>query len=166
VSEERNGARLELAEALREAYSLLKNGRLPEAEQLFLRALEADEKNLMALNALGFICYGLAMHEKGQEYCLRALEHHPGNSYAYKGLGLHRGKRGEVQAGIEDLKKAIHYDPDFIEAYHDLAFVYYQEGNIENARIWLERALRRPVPAESLTPIRKFIDKIPPQQQK
>lgn len=133
----------DLRSILSEARSHLLSADYDMALKLYLAALSMDENNLAALNALGFILYFKKDYSKGMEYAVKAVETYPEDAYARKGLGLYLAKQGKLEEAVESMKRAIEIDPDFVDAYHDLAFIYYEFGNFDEARVWITEGVKR-----------------------
>ena len=131
----------DLKELLNMAREALLESKYGESLKLYLEVLKVDENNLTALNTLGFIYYFKGEFAEGIKYCLRAVEKYPENAYARKGLGLYLAKEGRRDEAAASIKKAIELDPDFVDAYHDLAYVYYESGDFESAREWIGKGV-------------------------
>jgi len=68
-----------------------------------------------------------------------ALKINPDSAYANKGMGLSLGRLGELEKGIEYLRKAIALsDENFTDPYYDLAVLLYENGRKEEALEVLE----------------------------
>lgn len=130
-------------EVLRNAREAMLSGRYDESLEGYLKALEAGVESVSVLNALGFLLYFKGDYVRGLEYCERAVEISPDDAYARKGLGLHLAKLGRKDDAVASVLRAIELDPDFIDAYHDLAFIYYESGDFASAREWLKRGVER-----------------------
>ena len=110
---------------------------------------------LWVLDNLGYAFYRLGRPEDALSCCRRALELAPDHAYAFKGQGVCLAHLGQVEAGIASLLQAIACEPNFFDAYHDLAVVLLQAGHPDQAKPWAQRAYQLdPVRGESL--VRRF----------
>lgn len=115
----------------------------------------ADGLRLWALDNLGYVHYRLGCPRDALACCHRALELNPGHAYAYKGQGVCLAQLGNLDDGVTSLLKAISLEPNFFDAYHDLAVVLLQGGFPEKAKPWAQRAYQLdPVRGEAL--VRRF----------
>ena len=124
---------------LQKAYEQMQSGELESALLLYEDILTVDPTNLTALNTLGFIFYLKNDYEKGVSLCRETIRLYPNNAYTRKGLGLHLAKQGYIEESIDSLKKALEIDPNFVDAYHDLAYVYYENGDKKSALEYLQK---------------------------
>lgn len=134
---------MEIEQLLKEASEHWKKREDEASIACYRKILELEPDHITALNMLGFFLYFRNCFEEGERICRRAVEAHPENAYARKGLGLHLHKLGRSGEGVESLKKAIELDENFVDAYHDLAYVFYDGGDYENSEFWLERGYEK-----------------------
>jgi tetratricopeptide (TPR) repeat protein len=146
----------ELNENLEAGTESLKQGNLAGAYGLFIKALSIDSQNLRALNCLGFVLYMQGDFKNGLEICEKAVLIHPDNAYAHKGRGLHLAKHGRISEAIESIQRAIELSPDFIDAYHDLAFVFYEQKMYERASDYIEKGLKIACAPDEIARLQKF----------
>jgi len=125
-------------------------------ESLLKSEETAASDRLWMLDNLGYVYYRLGRPSDALECCRLALELSPEHAYAFKGQGVCLAQIGQVEAGIASLLRAIQCEPNFFDAYHDLAVVLMQSGHPEKAKPWAQRAYQLdPVRGESL--VRKFM---------
>jgi tetratricopeptide (TPR) repeat protein len=70
-----------------------------------------------------------------------SIEYYP-TAEAHTFLGWTYSFQGDLDAAIEECKKAINIDPDFGNPYNDIGSYLIQQGNYEEAITWLEIALK------------------------
>jgi len=88
-----------------------------------------------------FKIYKNVIIEKANE---EALKINPDSAYANKGMGLSLGRLGELEKGIEYLRKAIALsDENFTDPYYDLAVLLYENGRKEEALEVLEEGRKK-----------------------
>jgi tetratricopeptide (TPR) repeat protein len=76
--------------------------------------------------------------ESAHGWFLKAVDADPYNPMAHIGLGLQSIRLGQLQKGLEHLKKAVHLKPDFIEGYQVLEKVYRELGQADKAQRYAE----------------------------
>ncbi|MCP4154608.1 MAG: radical SAM protein [bacterium] len=120
----------------------------PQMAELYIsRALHIQPQNVTLLNLLGFIHYKLENYPQCEESNRKALELDPQNAYSHKGLGICLTKRGQLDAGIDSLKKAIRLaDDSFMDPYYDLAVVYWENQRNNEALAILQEGRERSEP--------------------
>ncbi|MEQ8188737.1 MAG: tetratricopeptide repeat protein [Candidatus Eremiobacterota bacterium] len=128
---------------INQAYYFLSLNLLDEAEEVCLKILELDDKNLTALDHLGFIKYFKNEFQEGLTFCNKSIEISPEHAYGHKGKGLHLVKLGRLEEGIDFLKKAIKLDPDFIDPYYDLSLTLYEHNRLREARKYIIKGAKK-----------------------
>jgi tetratricopeptide (TPR) repeat protein len=126
-----------------EADEALGNGEYQSAQLALERLLALVPGDTEALDRLGFAHFQMENYAACRETNRRALELNPGNAYAHKGMGLCLARLGEVDAGVEHLRRAIDIAPDFLDARHDLAVVLVEAERKAEAAAVLDEAGRR-----------------------
>lgn len=96
---------------LREGGYLLKHGRLKEAKNLFLEALEINPHYEEALSNLGIICYSEGKYNEAINYYQKALKVNPDFYDAHNNLGVAMILAGKTDDAIFHFKKAISIKP-------------------------------------------------------
>lgn len=117
------------------ALGFAQDGHLQEASAILEHLLKnkPNDEDILALT--GYVNFFIGNYTRAKEVNEEILKQKPTHSYANKGLGLTLHKMGQSQKGIEYIKKAIEYAPDdFPDPYYDLAFVYQEIGELDNAR--------------------------------
>jgi len=137
----------------------LEEGDWQQAANLLQECLEApgivQADRLWMIDNLGYAYFRLGRPSDALTCCRQAIELDPGHAYAYKGQGVCLAGLGQLDAGVASLLKAISLEPNFFDAYHDLAVVLMQAGHHDQAKPWAQRAYQLdPVRGESL--VRKF----------
>jgi len=102
-----------------------------------LKILPDDEH---ALKLCGYVTFMLGNYSDCKAVNERLLKINPNDAYTNKGYGLSIARLGEVDRGIEHLRKSIELsEPDFMDPYHDLAVVLCENGRFAEAINILEK---------------------------
>lgn len=126
---------------LQQAVCLHREGRLPEAEGLYLKVLQVLPDHPEALHLLGLAALQMGQTDRAIEYFRRAIHATPGNGQYYFSLGnalLSKGNSDVVEACY---RQAIQLKPDHAEAHCNLGNVLLQKGQTEEALACCRRAL-------------------------
>ncbi|NUP09013.1 MAG: tetratricopeptide repeat protein [Polyangiaceae bacterium] len=107
---------------------------VPEAEDLYRRAIELDPWLAIAYTNLGNICFRRGEEDRAVELYRRALMIDVAQPEAQYNLGYVMLERGNPGEAIEFFNGAIKSDPRFADAYFNLAMAYEQTGKAEQAR--------------------------------
>jgi Tfp pilus assembly protein PilF len=81
--------------------------------------------------------------EEAVELYKKSIEAYP-TAEAYTFLGWTYSFMGRLEDAIAECKKAIEVDPAFGNPYNDIGAYLMQQGKIDEAIPWLERALKAP----------------------
>ncbi|MDD2714286.1 MAG: hypothetical protein PHW04_00175 [Candidatus Wallbacteria bacterium] len=126
-------------------YSRLLRGSALTASEAFREALTMDPGNTAAMLGLG--CAGLIL--KGPEsdgvWLTRVREIDPGNGLACHFLGLHLIECRNPSAARELFLEGIRCEPELSLNYSALGELCLHSGQMEEARVWLNKALERGV---------------------
>jgi protein O-mannosyl-transferase len=117
-------------------------GKAAEAKGHFLRALEADGRNTLALVNLGGIELNEGDLAAAEATWGRALEIDPNEAEAMSGLALVRAKQGRFREAERFNRRALEVRPGYIQARNNLAAVLGYQGKFEEARAELARVVR------------------------
>jgi Flp pilus assembly protein TadD len=124
------------------AKSLIRSGKLQEAEAIYRGLLAQDDTSANAWADLAYILclrgdFGPAVRAANQ-----AIQADPemAEPHAALGLALFRTGGSEIQA-VQELETAIRLNPRLAEAWNTLGAIYYARGDLEVARAKLEAAV-------------------------
>ena len=139
-----------IAEAIREAISHHREGRLDEAEELYkliLRA-EPDEPETMAM--YGTLLSQRGFHDDGLNLIERAIKLKPGAADFHANHGLVLFNAGQLDAAVKAYHKALEIRPDIANVHFNLGNALQRRGEINEAIEEYRRAIElRPVDAQS-----------------
>lgn len=109
------------------------------AELLLSKVLLIDPNNEEALKLYGFVSFMLENYRQAFEANKKLIDKYPTDPYINKGYGLSLARLGDVDNGIQYLKKAIELsDRKYLDPFNDLAVVLYENGRNEEALSVLE----------------------------
>lgn len=125
-------------ESIEELYSkakkFIQRGNLQLAEIALSKAIEKGYQNEDILKLYGYTNFMLENYEDSKIANERLFSINPEDVYTNKGLGLCLAKLGEVDKGIEYLKKAIELtDESFLDPYYDLAVTLLENNRKQEA---------------------------------
>ena len=107
---------------------------IPEAEELYRRAIELDPWLAIAYTNLGNVCFRRGDEENAEVFYRKALEIEAAQPEAQYNLGYVMLERGQAADAVAFFRGAIGSDPRFADAYFNLAMAYEQVGSPDKAR--------------------------------
>lgn len=124
----------DMDEILTKTQKFVANKNFQLAEILLSKAIEKDSTNLKLFEQYGFVSFMLGNYLDAKKANEIVLNKYPDNAYANKGMGLSLGRLGDIDKGIEYLKKAISLsDENFTDPYYDLAVLLFENNRKEEA---------------------------------
>jgi radical SAM protein with 4Fe4S-binding SPASM domain len=128
------------------------NGNFQLSEILLSKAIEMGCNDIGLFEFYGYVSFMLGNYLDAKKANEEALKINPDSAYANKGMGLSLGRLGEVDKGIEYLRKAIALSYEsFTDPYYDLAVLLYENGRNEEALMVLEEGISKYKNFESLS---------------
>ncbi|MBM3835243.1 MAG: tetratricopeptide repeat protein [Verrucomicrobia bacterium] len=119
------------------------SGRWAEAEVLYNRILQANDKNAEVLCLLGALRRQQGKLHEACEYLEKALALQPGSAQAHHELGLVCSELGELTKAIASYQRAIELQPEFPDAHYNLANAFHASGNNLEAMACYQRAVEQ-----------------------
>jgi tetratricopeptide (TPR) repeat protein len=119
-------------------------GKYPQAEELFKKAIELSPKNDDAYSGLGHLYQTQGKYPQAEELFKKAIELNPGNNFAYIGLGWIYRVQGEYSKAEELFKKIISLYPENYRAYGAMSVLYEEMGEPELAKGYTGNAANGP----------------------
>ena len=108
------------------------------------KAIEKDSQNEEILKFYGYTNFMLENYEDSKIANEKLFSINPDDVYANKGLGLCLAKLGEVDKGIEYLKKAIELtNENFLDPYYDFAVILLENNRKQEAIDVIEEARKK-----------------------
>ena len=125
-------------------------GELAEAERLYQRLVEISPNWVIAYNQLGYITMMQGRFAEAEESFKSYRFIAPDQANPYDSLGELFMTLGRYDEAEESLEKAIEIKPDFWASYQHLVLMKSFSGDLEGARVVIERARNADGPEEML----------------
>jgi aspartate beta-hydroxylase len=127
--------------AIEEARSLLRQGRIAEAERQFERALETAPDDVQALNIVALAALRGGNLARARQLLERAARVHPHDPLTQHHLGRVLDAVGDLQGSLVAHAEAVRLKPDFHLARLFLATALERAGNARSALVQFARTL-------------------------
>ena len=108
-------------------------GRLPQAEHIYQKILQADPNQPVALQLLGVIASQVGKSGIAVDLITKALAINPDYAEAHNNLGVAFKNLGKLDEAMACCHKALAITPDFAEAHYNLGSVLKDLGRLEEA---------------------------------
>jgi tetratricopeptide (TPR) repeat protein len=122
-------------------------GRTKDAMASFERVLTIDPIDGMAVENLGSVYLSENRLTDAGEAFSRAVKMNPGSSRAHAGLGVVQLKTGHTADAVASWKQAVALDRTNYDALYNLAAELVREGNVPEARPYVEQFVKTAPPA-------------------
>ncbi len=140
--------------------TLLSMGKVAEARTVLVRALTGIPVTADALVLLATVEFTARQPDEAERYALRALSMEPGNSEAWRYLGLARVTRGDLAGAREALRAAASNGPDTPLLLRELGAVEEALGDQAAACSAYARAALAPGHAAPVTHAREALERL------
>jgi tetratricopeptide (TPR) repeat protein len=114
---------------------------LYKAESYYQKALFLDEKLPLANYQLSRVYFVGGDQKKALAYINKELEYHPDFKRSHYIRGLVYGYSGQLNLAVEDFKSFLAWKPNSWAGHNDLAWIYFQQGDFENAYLTASEGL-------------------------
>ena len=115
------------------------DGKMNQAEQEFLKALELNPYEPMVHNNLGLIYMNRSEWFSAEMEYKKEIAINPRYDNVYMNLGVLSYQRGKIPLAIWAWEKAAKINPKNIDAYQSLAAVYYNMKNYKEAAYYFRQ---------------------------
>jgi len=122
-----------IPEALNFALQHYHAGRLPEAEAVYQKVLQAHPDHPGALYMLGIIAYQVGKHAMAVEYVTQVIALNPGVAEFHNNLAVVYLELAQIEAAHRHLNKALELQPGYAEAHYNLGNLLGKEEKFEEA---------------------------------
>jgi len=129
-----------VSDALNKAIQYHQNGNVQEAEKIYTEVLKVDPGNINCLYLMGLVNYQKGKLDNAVDYANKALAIRPAFDI-YKTLAdIYIDKR-EFDKALVALRKAIEFDPDYIEGYFNIGLILQTQNRIAEAAEYYKKAI-------------------------
>ena len=132
---------LSIRQAMDQALQHHAAGRLPEAERLYQRVLQADPRQPSALHYLGVIAHQEGKNNIAVDRITKAIAIAPDYTEAYINLGNALQELGKLDEAAASYAKALAIEPEFAEVHTNLGNVLQELGKLDEAAASYAKAL-------------------------
>ena len=126
----------------KQAVALIREGKLDEAEELYIGLLIEEPSFISAYNNLGIIARNRGNLEKAKEYYQKTLQLNPRYFQGLGNLGNIFRMQGKFEEAEKYYKKAIAIEPNFADAHNSLGATLQTLGRMEEAAESYEKAIK------------------------
>jgi tetratricopeptide (TPR) repeat protein len=131
-----------VAEAVSLALQQQRGGNLAQAEQLYLRALQADPCNAEALHLLGTVYQAQGRLADAAAYHRQALRYKPDYPEAHNYLGIALATAGRPDEAAVHFQEVLRLVPGSAGPFNSLGIVRSMQGKLDEAVAYFQEALR------------------------
>jgi tetratricopeptide (TPR) repeat protein len=132
-------------------------GDKPKALGFYKLAVEKQAFNLDYRNKLGVTYIALEELEKAKKEFEFIISENPKMPIAYNNLGFIKLQQGKINEADELFRKALDFDPDYMNAHFNLVKVYLARNNVKAAEFYL-KILEKDYPENR--EVKKFLELI------
>ena len=125
-----------------EAASLIKQGKLQEAEKIYRALITAGTSNHTIYGKLAKTCGMQGKLEDCIELLKKALEIKPNYPEGHHNLGISFKLQGKLSAAITSYKAALKLEPNLIDAHNNLGIALQEQGDLNAAIASYKTALK------------------------
>jgi len=129
-----------VAQMVESAFHHHRSGNVPEAERLYLQALDIDPENFDAWHLLGLLAHQVGRYDLAVELIERALQSDISPA-AFNNLGQAYHALGQLAEATRCYGEAIACKPDYVTAYNNLGAVLQESGRAAEAEHAYRQAL-------------------------
>ena len=129
------------SEQLARAAQAVRDGRLADAETLYLRVLATEPDNAEGLRGLGALEFQTGRYDSAERRARRLLLLRPRDPAIYFGLGLVLHRRGRPEEAAQAYQSALALNPSHIGSLIALAELYRGDGRFGHAVALARRAV-------------------------
>ena len=116
-------------------------GRLPEAESIYQRILQADPNQHIAMHLLGVIAHQVGKNDIAVDLITKALAIQPDIAGAHNNLGSALNALGRLDEAMASYHKALAINPDLADAHYNLGILLHETGKRDEAVASYHKAL-------------------------
>jgi len=129
-----------VSDAINRAIQYHQNGNVQEAERIYTEILKVDPANINCLYLMGLINYQKGKLDNAVDYANKALSIRPAFDI-YKTLADIYIDKKEFDNALIALKKAVEFDPDYIEGYYNIGLILQNHNEFVEAAEYYKKAI-------------------------
>jgi len=126
---------------LQSAVQAFQNGRLAEAQQACLQAIQADERAATAYQLLGLIEHKAGRYQQAIDALQASVRLVSDQAPWHFNLGVSLREAGSADAAVAAYRRAIELDPGYAMAWHNLGTALLDAGDIDRSIDALSKAV-------------------------
>jgi len=120
---------------------LERQGKIEEAEKIYLRYAESDIKPLFGLTKkIGRFLYKVGKFDEAIRVYSKELERNPKSMVFCNNIGYILLSKGEYEDAILQFERTIEIDREYLPPYLSISTAYFQMGELDKAKNFLEKA--------------------------
>ncbi|MGE0083702.1 MAG: tetratricopeptide repeat protein [Desulfococcaceae bacterium] len=138
---EKQPAVMGINEALHLAFQFHQKGKLPEAEDIYLRILSVNPNHADALHLLGLMDYHKGQYAAAADKIGRAIRVNPGNAAFYSNMGSALKCMGNLEQAADFYLKSLEINPGYADAHYNLGVTLKALGRTDDAIACYQKAV-------------------------
>ncbi len=123
------------------AFDYHQAGDIAKAEELYLRILEEDPRNVDIAFLLGTLYLQSGNPDAAATFLQKAIVLKPDHVEAHNNLGTVLQNSGNLDEAVESYKRAINLAPDYAEAFYNLGSILYKQRKFDEALVHYKQAI-------------------------
>ena len=127
---------------LQQAINNHQEGRLEEAEKLYLKILKIQPTHPDANNNMGVLLQGFGRFDEAEESFNKAIELKPDYVDAYNNRGVILNELNKLEEAEKSYRKAIELKEDYMEAYYNLGITLQNLDRLDEAEECYKKAIK------------------------
>jgi tetratricopeptide (TPR) repeat protein len=124
-----------------DAIDLQDSGKLPEAQEMYLKILAIEPNNFAALHQMGLLANDVGNYDVAFAYASEAMKCNPNSALPINTLGLVFLNKMDFDKASICFKKCISIDPNLIHAYQNLGATLERQKKFAEALPYYQKAL-------------------------
>ncbi len=124
-----------------QAFTLYRQGRYGEATAQAAMLLASGQNKVQAMNLLARIHANQGDLVRARQWCRQAIDADRLNPAGHYLLAIVLLEQGQTDDSMQELKRTLYLDQDFVPAYFTLGNLYRQQGRHKEARKYFDNAL-------------------------
>ena len=124
------------------AHALMQQGRMVEASTELQKVLEKEPRNADFHNDYGYVLAQLGFNEKAGEEYATAVQLDPKSARVRYNHAMYLAQNNQPEQAMSEFEKCLEFNPKSAEAHYYLGHLYYEKGDMPNAKAHYVEASR------------------------